>query len=518
MRDSLNNALGYLGMEKGHEHGLYAPLVRRFPLRIDDACPQAVKDGLEANNTCACTDSEVVYVDTSKAKGMFERAKEVASEGEASTVSPYDAKYNFVTVLAHEYTHILMQHVDKGIKFVRANGDKNYPIFAFACDIEANRGYGIDKDSDIYKIAVTEDAYPECKGVVGLMNIYRTLKKHYGDDILKNYDDMKKNMEGVGGSEDEEPSSESSSEPSSESSSSSSSASNEKDLKEQALADAVKSMEQMREEIEKKASQMSEEEIEEGIGQFDENAEGSESDATAQVMSPGGTIDGYGATPGSTITANPADVLRAEHDRMLEAKLAKSIERVKSVVKGTSTRTRTPTYSRQSRKSSDDGLIRKGVKNGKSLAPRILVAMDSSGSMSSTQVTPIASAIGTIAKTMGKTRGSYICEHDAHVKNVLPLSRWEEVVKGYCPNGDNNFDRVLEKAIELKVEVVLNIGDGYARFYDVPVMQRAKGMGIKWIDVQVCGRESSLRDLIDEDKDRFGDKFIGREIIKCNVD
>jgi hypothetical protein len=411
-----------------------------------------------------------------------------------------------------------MQHVDKGIKFVRANGDKNYPIFAFACDIEANRGFAIDKDSDIYKIAVTDDSYPECQGVVGLMNIYRTLKKYHGKEILKNYDEMKKNMEGVGSSEDEEDGEGEEATSTSSSSSSSSAKDSKAQAQAQALADAVKSMEQMKKEIDKRASQMTDKEIEEGIGQFDENAENSENDATGQSMASKGSVDGYGASPGSSITSNPVEVLKAEHNRMLAAQLAKSMERVKSLVKGSSARTRTPTYSRQSRKSSADGLIRKGVKNAKSLAPRILVAMDSSGSMSGTVVTPIASAIGTIAKTLGKTRGSYICEHDAHVSNVLPLSRWEEVVKGYCPNGDNNFDRVLEKAVELKVEVVFNIGDGYARFYDVQTMQRAKDMGIKWIDVQVCGQESPLKELIDDDQSKYGDKFIGREILKCNMD
>ena len=30
----------------------------------------------------------------------------------------------------------------------------------------------IEKDSDLYKIGVSDDYYPECKGVEGLMNIY----------------------------------------------------------------------------------------------------------------------------------------------------------------------------------------------------------------------------------------------------------------------------------------------------------------------------------------------------------
>lgn len=483
-RGAFASALRNLGIAKGCERGMYAPLVKRCPIRTGDEVPKRVKQGLDAHQTCACTDSNIVYVDFDNAKTMFSKAREVASKGTDSLVTNHQAEVNYKTALVHEYTHIIMQHVDKGIKFVRANGDKNYPIFALACDIEANRGWGIEKDSDLYQIAVTDDYYPECKEVYGLMNIYRTLKKFYGDEILDDYkskDDEQKD-EGEGEEDD----------------SGQGEADEKREARKKALQRAVPSMESMKEEIEQKSSMMTEEELDKNLEQFDEN-------------NPNALGRGEGETPDDV---TPYSKLEAQYDADVKRKTERAIEQLKGLVRGSQIKSRVKTYSRQSRKDSPDGLIRKGVKNKKALAPRILVAMDSSGSMCSTEVTPIATSIGTIAKMLGRTKGSYICEHEGHVKNVNPLSKWEDVVKHYYPDGDNDFDEVLEKAIELDVEVVINVGDGYARFYDENVMKTAHQKKIKWVDVQVCGDIDTLKRVIDEDARRHGKNFIGREILK----
>lgn len=506
---ALKNALVRLGMTSGCERGLYAPVVKRSPLRIDDEVPAFVKGRLEQHQTCACTDSNVVYVDTSKAADMFKKAREAASEGSSDVVTDMRAEENYRTLLVHEYTHIIMRHVEAGIKFVRANGDKNYPIFALACDIEANRGYGIVPDSDLYQIAVTDKYYPECQGVEGLMNIYRVLKKNYGDEINQDYQQMKQEADDEG-----EKDSESESGADSESESGSESEQPEKSMtpeeqkheeRKEALKSVIKSMEQMKEEMEQRASMMTEEELDNDVEEFDEE-EG------LGVMS-----DGYGVGDGKS-NPNPYDVLQSEYKKSIERDVEKAIESLKGLVRGSQIKNRVKTYSRQSRKDSPDGLIRKGVKNKKALAPRILVAMDSSGSMYKSEVTPIATAIGTIAKMLGKTKGSYICEHESHVKNVKPLSKWEDVVSGYYADGDNNFDEVLAKAIELNVEIVLNVGDGYARLRDFDIMKQAHAKGIRWVDVQVCGEEQVLKNIIDDDVYRHGKNFIGREILKVGGD
>lgn len=503
---ALRDALVVLGMTKGSERGLYASIARRSPLRIDDEVPAFVKARLEQNQTCACTDSNVVYVDTSKAARMFKKAREAASEGSSDVVTSSRAEDNYRTLLVHEYTHVIMRHVESGIKFVRANGDKNYPIFALACDIEANRGYGIVPDSDLYQIAVTDKFYPECKGVEGLMNIYRVLKKNYGDEILQDYQKMKQEADDEGEAQEEsEGEKDSDSESGGKSDESMTPEEQKHEQRKEALKNAMDSMERMKEEMEQRASMMTEEELSDKVDDFDEE-EGH-----------GLMIDDYGTGEG-TANANPYDVLQSEYKKSIVDDVEKAMETLKGLVRGSQIKSRVKTYSRQSRRESADGLIRKGVKNKKALAPRILVAMDSSGSMYKSEVTPIATAIGTIAKMLGKTKGSYICEHESHVKNVKPLSKWEDVVKGYYADGDNNFDEVLAKAIELNVEMVLDIGDGFARFHDIDIMKQAHAKGIKWVDVQVCGEEQVLKNIISDDEYRHGKNFIGREILKVGED
>ena len=330
------------------------------------------------------------------------------------------------------------------------------------------------------------------------MNIYRVLKKHYGDEIKQQYDELQKEQkEGEGKSE-------SKSEGNGEGNDESVSESESKNV----MRRAMPSMEQMKEEAEQKAATMTEEELEKGIEDFDEN--------NPHAM--GGLTDSAGNI---ALSPSPEQALRAQYDAYLTCEVEKAVSKLKNLVKGNQVKTRVKTYSRQSRKDSPDGLIRKGTKNEKALAPRILVAMDSSGSMSSTTVTPIAKAIGSIAKSVGKTKGSYICEHDGVVGNIQPLSKWEEVVKNYYPSGDNDFDLVLEKAIELGVQVVLNIGDGYCKFFKQYTIRRAAEKGIKWIDVQVTGEYDLLKRIREADEKRYVGcigKFIDWEIIKVGED
>lgn len=500
-REALDRVIMNLGIERGSERGMYGHLAKRVPLRIDEEIPVAVEALLKEHHTCACTNSDIVYVDTEKANEMFVRAKKVSDPSwKGKEVVGYDATNNYQTILVHEYTHVLMRHVEKGAKFVSANGDKNYPIFALACDIEANRGYGIARGSDIYNIGVTEDSYPECRGVEGLMNIYRTLKKYYGDEILKNYKEFANSGdddEGENSSESKEGQGGESSMP--ESGSGESVSDRKAQERKSALKEAFNDAEKLKADIEKKMATMTREELADSKDDFDEeHGQGIGDGAEKEVGAP----------------LSPCEVIKKEYNDNLKRDVEKAMSKLRGLVHGSNIMTRTKTYSRQSRKEGADGLIRKGVKNAKVLAPRILVAMDSSGSMNVSEVTPVATAIGTIAKTLGKTKGSYICEHDSCVKNLYPLSQWEKVVSGYHPYGDNDFDAVLRKALELKVEVVLNVGDGFEIFRDRELQKRAKAAGIKWYDVQVCGEYDTLKRMIESDDSRFGKDFVGREVIK----
>lgn len=510
----LKKAMQSLGMVRGEEYGMYAPLVKRHPIRIDDELPADIKARLIAHHTCACTNEQVVYIDTELAADMFKRA--AGDKADDSDHLEEMETPNYATMLVHEYTHILMKHVEKGLKFVRANGEENYPIFALACDIEANRGYRIPKWSDLYSIGVTEDSYPECRGVEGLMNIYRVLKANYGKEIKRNFNEADADQsEGTNNATEEDSQAQPSSSQASDGDGGGEGegegergSESEREARAKEIREAMSGLKQLREEIRKLEGRINPEEFDENLEQY------SDAGKTPMSETMGG---GAEEDPDGIFSGTPAKELPKIYDKYCAKQLERVTQTLKGFVSGSQIRERTKSYSRPSRRDSDDGLIRKGVKNKKNLAPKILVAMDSSGSMDGTEVTPIAAAIGTIAKTLGKTRGSWICEHDSNVRNLRPLSEWEAVVNGYEPYGDNDFDEVLAVALKKKVDLVLNVGDGYSGFFDTELMKSAKAAGIRWVDVQVCGSRSELEHMIQCDVRRFGENFMGREIISLSV-
>ena len=120
-----------------------------------------------------------------------------------------------------------------------------------------------------------------------------------------------------------------------------------------------------------------------------------------------------------------------------------------------------PTYSRPSRRASDNDLFKKGKKNDARFNPSILLALDSSGSMSSTTIKQVTEATVDIIKALGRDISNcYICLHDGKVYNLQKLKDYKKAINGYNPHGGNNFYKVYKKAVELNCDVVLNVGDG----------------------------------------------------------
>ena len=153
----------------------------------------------------------------------------------------------------------------------------------------------------------------------------------------------------------------------------------------------------------------------------------------------------------------------------------------------------------------------KGHKRASRSLPKILLAMDSSGSMCSATMKQIASAIADIFDTCGRpTEGCYICKHTHKVSEVKPLKQWKTVAESFYASGGNDFSAVMEKALELGVDVVLNVGDGQdycIRDYDTT--KKAVAKGLKWYDCNVTHggyrRWSSLikdEKMVSEDRGR----------------
>lgn len=463
--------------------GFYAPYVERCPVVFQEEFSKDIENSLEGGGSFACTDGEKVYFDTDRAVEHFKEMmkKKRTTENIAKEVG---------SVLSHEYTHILCEHRAIAEALIRKYGTRAPHGVAvchtIACEIQANRGSWVCRDSLIYECGVTEEKHPETKGLRTYSEIFSAL--------LKNYNDKKKKM-------DEE-------------------AQQIADMLKDALAEQLKngkgadgkeSNGKGKSKLPfssknggsgglhlKKTEEVEEEELtEEEIKRAIEEANNSEQEVYEELVEFGG---GYGLDKidGERLELNPDTALKTEFKRWDEQRIKNELKRLKGYVRGSFSREREKTYARPTRRAIDPSskLIRKGIRNAKSLMPRVLVAMDSSGSMGGTPVTTVATAIGNLFKDLGRpTEGCYIVKHESKCSYPEPLSKWEEVVESFKPSGGNCFNNVVKLANELKVDVVFNIGDGcdccIRRWQESndPVCQEFKQAGRIWVDTLILDKK-----------------------------
>lgn len=453
IRRAINTAVDE--MTKGSA-GFYAPLMERFPLIVgEENMPPAVVRNLKAHQAPACTDGTNVYVDVKEMLNTVVMGKEALRK---KCRGDYTSLIGEVmNILAHEYTHILCQHTRQGQKFNRDHKGKDIQIFSTACEIEANRGYLVSPSAGVYEIAVTEETFPETKEDKFLPQIFETLKANWGKDINnqsggKTNDSADEQGEGEGEGVPDEGGDEKLSE-------------NQRSAIQRMLeTDIAISEERM---------------TAEDLLPHDDSIEG-DSMEVLQSLGLGGGDEGF-------LELSPAGKLKYLHNKWKAVNVKKELAKVKGVIKGTVSRERVKTYSRQSRKQGEGGLMLKGQKRASRTLPKILLAMDSSGSMRNATMKQIASAIADIFDTCGRpTEGCYICKHTHRVSDVLPMKQWKKVAESFYASGGNDFTAVLEKAIELDVDVVLNVGDGQDYLNrDRNISKKALAKGIKWYDCNV---------------------------------
>lgn len=471
----------YIDGKEPSNKTLYSALSARFPLYTDDNIPSAVKQHLKQVDTCACADDKHIYLSSSQLLDILKRASE------SIEIDKYCVLEDVESLIVHEYTHILMQHLRQLNKFQRQSKNaKNAKTFSLACEIEANRGYCIRRGSNIYKMGVTEDAFPEVQGVYGLHNIYEALKKAHKDDIDEHMNSQKQQ----GGKSDE-------GDEDSEDSKEESKQSSLNEAQKQALDRLKKEFDEQEEEA-KKLPDESDDESEEG----GENA-----------------IAGGGANREEAYTGQNAEkLLRAYNSKQNQTIIKQDLSRLKGILSGSDVSVgRQKTYSRPSRRDGEGNLMKKGVKKGHHNAPKVLIGMDSSGSMECTTMQQVLNSISDIIKATGREmKGSYICEHDHMIRHLEPLYKYKEVVKYYRADGGNDFNALLRTALNTGVECVINVGDGWDELSDRVLMKQAKARNIKWFDVIISNRveKFEIEQIVEREEGYFGDDYIGRTVLK----
>lgn len=424
----------------------YNYLIREYPILVDDELPPAYVAALINAESPAMFTGDYVAVSTKLVaktviEGALIRAEKVAMVG----ISGSGLIDEILTIIAHEYTHALYNHGVLRQRFHKKTKGKDDKTFMLACEIQANRGVYVNKTSLVYELGVTEEKFikdvPDIATAKTLDNIYIALKNVYKDKIDNNNNENKENNKDENQSNRQKQQSESGS---------------EGEENKQNQGDRQQSKQQ-------------------SGNQGEENEAGKELNSEQQKAldrlfkqeekkgTSSGFLHDYSEDEVEDDSEKDARTLLNEYNQRVEtAKIKKSLLKLRAVLKGDLSKGKVPTYSRPSRKSSaDSGLFKKGKKNDARFNPSILLALDSSGSMSSTTIKQVTEATVDIVKALGRDISNcYICLHDGKVYNLQKLKDYEEVLKTYRPSGGNNFLRVYQKAVELNCDVVLNVGDG----------------------------------------------------------
>lgn len=399
----------------------YNYLIREYPILVDDELPPAYVAALINAESPAMFTGDYVAVSTKLVaktviEGALIRAEKVAMVG----ISSGGLVDEIFTIIAHEYTHALYNHGVLRQRFHKKTKGKDDKTFMFACEIQANRGVYVNKTSLVYELGVTEEKFikdvPDIATAKTLDNIYIAIKNVYKDKINQQGGEKNENQ-GNGNRQKQQQQSGSQGE--------------ENETGKELNSEQQKALDRLFKQEEKKGTSS-------------------------------GFLHDYSEDEVEDDSEKDARTLLNEYNRRVEtAKIKKSLLKLRAVLKGDLSKGKVPTYSRPSRRASDNNLFKKGKKNDARFNPSILLALDSSGSMSFTTIKQVTEATVDIIKALGRDISNcYICLHDKKVFNLEKLKDYKKAIKDYNPNGGNNFLKVYQKAVELNCDVVLNVGDG----------------------------------------------------------
>lgn len=495
--------------EENDTSSIYSFISREMPLICDDKVPPRVVYLMSKVGTCSCTNGRNVFFSSELFVEMIRDMADkmsirhaVTGMGRAYDKTSYpcvDLYQDIQNILFHEYTHILCRHPNRLVRFVSSsNNDKHIETYRLAQEIEANRGHCICKGNLSYDIAVTEEAFPETKGVIGLNNIYEVLLKTYGNNI-ESVASGKSSSNGSSGKKLSEEQKEVIRRMSSGNSG------KKKNNQQSGQQSGSTSTESGNEEGEKAAGGNSNNkygESENHDGEEDEGKSASYSgEGTTVNLPPIHDIDELGVD----------DIVSRERQRIMKKFFDGQKLKLKGMLSGADVAVgREQTYSRPSRKdySGNGNLMLKGSKRGKVKSPKVLIAMDSSGSMDGTTSTEVLTSIDALLKVIGKSsKGSWVCMHDNEVSEPLPLHRYKEVVSKFAAEGGNDFNKVLKLANKLGVDLVLNVGDGYDIITEWGEIEKANRRGLRWVDVIIVedNDKSVSERMMDHERNQYMD-------------
>lgn len=365
-----------------------------------------------------------------------------------------------VSIIAHEYNHIMRGHTE--IKIPKGETKIESTSRIITAEIEANRGTLVSSGLMSQSIAVNDKNMPVATDKFTFSGIYENVMEH-----------LKKKGEGEGdsGSSDGNGSEKGSGK------------GNRNSLTSDDIANSQSGSRNDAENIVKscfKKSDMKKLNLDELIEQVlsdatlrsaiqnaleerdNETDDKTESDEQKLIRSIKEDIEERGD---SAIDDIPLRITKLLQEREIE----KLLSHLKLQVRGKVAYEKCKTYSRQSKRQSLDGFFKKGVKKQKSVAPKVLVTLDASGSMSCVNVEKAVNVLYAVAKIIcGRNFNLTVIPYDNYVfANSLVILKSEKDLKliaeryrNSLVGGGTNFSNVYQYALKNGYSAVINITDG----------------------------------------------------------
>ena len=440
-------------------------LVKQFPVLFDDKLSVVDKLNLDEHDTFSFACPNCVGFSEER---CLKQITEWADENK-KTLDYWDVRNIVKNVLVHEFGHILLGHVFEPPKKNDLDNEANI----VAHEIETNRG--IDKTErakyfDEVIISDDKEMFDSIKPLYTHEAIFNECKRILKAEREKNpekeqpREKPQQKEQGNGKKQDEKTGDGSQGQ----------SQDRENEPKQEQKKDSG-----MNDKMKNHIKTMEQAQANAGKGQTEQT--------------PPGLLDRLGLAPSKDFEQSE-DIdskLRVITKLALNNEIKKALSRIKGELVGEVCKDKVGTYSRPSRKSSDDGLMLRGKKRGKNKKPKILVALDARGSMDCVAVNTAATAVQLISKTVGRNKSDVeICMFDTRVYNIEKLSNCTDIASKYAPCGGTSFSAVVQTAIKRGADVVIDIGDGYDA---LPSEQYLRDIGIltgdrkypKWIDALI---------------------------------
>lgn len=473
------------------------PLREAYPLRrLSEASP-VLRDVAISGNHPAVTDGTAVYWSV---ENFISYAENVARNGvmPEHIMSKWDefmmravcsiqtgyVAYQISEFITQQYLHLLLQHT-RPTRYVNSDAI-DQKIFRLATEIEVNRCSLIDKDYSIaYHTLPNPELFEEAANCLSLRETYAALMKTEGEDLKSSTSNSNDSQDDGSNSPQNEPQDTSEQKDDSDTDQNNSEASEGEN-------------EPNNGNNESPASQKDSQGQQEKVSQAREQAKARMSPQDNQMN----TDDELLEDPSVAARASNFDVEKLSHlvyTRWHNKMIKRQMKKLRGALRGTISRKKVPTYARPTHRPITSGkLIKKGNAKQISGQPKILVALDMSGSMDKTTLEDMLRAVANTFADLGRpTKGCWVCLFNGDIIAQCPLRRYKDILGKYEPQGGTNYSEVLKLANHLGVDIVLEIGDGEEYLAHRRGYEEFHKAGREWYDVIISHSAWSLSSALD---------------------